>query len=176
MGGRFSWAPRIVDESESHEVKYQINHHHPTPSLSIKFILDSDSHIPIKIDTASVFSKNGCRDRTIMNEVGAADRERLLRSKRAELRYINYFLCTIRKRILRRVDACYFHDANCCSGIVGSRKRKLRELFAVCDNEAPIPKVDLSNPDAPPTTIAEGKFFEVTDILLYVTSPHLQFI
>ncbi|EPQ67051.1 Component of the NuA4 histone acetyltransferase complex [Blumeria graminis f. sp. tritici 96224] len=71
-----------------------------------------------------------------MSEVGAADRSRLLRLKKAEL-----------------------------SGIVKSRKRKLRELFAVCDNESPIPQLDFSNPDAPPINSAEAHFLAVTDIL-----------
>ncbi|KUJ07840.1 uncharacterized protein LY89DRAFT_353274 [Mollisia scopiformis] len=71
-----------------------------------------------------------------MSEVGVADRTRLLRSKRAEL-----------------------------SGIVTSRKRKLRELYAVCDNKFPIPQVDLSNPDAPPADFHEAHFLDVTDIL-----------
>ncbi|RKF79566.1 Chromatin modification-related protein eaf-1 [Golovinomyces cichoracearum] len=71
-----------------------------------------------------------------MNEVGAADCSRLLRSKKAEL-----------------------------SGIVKSRKRKLRELFAICDNGSPIPQLDISNPDTPPINSAEAQFLEITDIL-----------
>ncbi|TQS36105.1 hypothetical protein Golomagni_03455 [Golovinomyces magnicellulatus] len=71
-----------------------------------------------------------------MNEVGAADCSRLLRSKKAEL-----------------------------SGIVKSRKRKLREFFAICDNGSPIPQLDFSNPDTPPTNSAEAHFLEITDIL-----------
>ena len=53
------------------------------------------------------------------------------------------------------------------SGIVTSRKRKLREFFAVCDNENPIPQIDLKNIDAPPSTPAERHFLEVSDILQY---------
>lgn len=53
------------------------------------------------------------------------------------------------------------------SGIVTSRKRKLREFFAVCDNDGPIPQINLSNVDAPPTNAAEAHFLEVTDILQY---------
>ncbi|KAL5317875.1 hypothetical protein ACEPPN_014975 [Leptodophora sp. 'Broadleaf-Isolate-01'] len=71
-----------------------------------------------------------------MSEVGVADRARLLRSKRSEL-----------------------------SRIVTSRKRKLREFFAVCDHEGPLPQTSLTNPDAPPTSAAEERFLEVTDIL-----------
>jgi chromatin modification-related protein VID21 len=103
-----------------------------------------------------------------MSEVGAADRERLLRSKRSELRYINYALPTARKRRERRIDACIFHRADPGSGIVTSRKRKLREFFAVCDNEGPLPQITLSNVDAPPTSAAEKEFLDVSDILLYV--------
>ena len=54
------------------------------------------------------------------------------------------------------------------SGIVTSRKRKLREFFAVCDNDGPIPQLNLSNVDAPPANAAEAHFLEVTDILQYV--------
>ncbi|RKF60641.1 putative myb and hsa domain protein [Erysiphe neolycopersici] len=71
-----------------------------------------------------------------MSEVGATDRSRLLQSKRAEL-----------------------------SGIVKSRKRKLREFFAVCDNGSTIPQLDISNPDTPPINPAEAHFLDVTDIL-----------
>ncbi|KAI1004037.1 Chromatin modification-related protein [Podosphaera aphanis] len=71
-----------------------------------------------------------------MSKVGAADRSRLLRLKKAEL-----------------------------SGIVKSRKRKLREIFAVCESESLIPQLDVSNPDAPPINPAEAHFLEVTDIL-----------
>ncbi|OWP05710.1 hypothetical protein B2J93_1759 [Marssonina coronariae] len=49
--------------------------------------------------------------------------------------------------------------------IVTSRKRKLREFWAVCEGDGPLPQTDLSNPDAPPATIAEARFLEVTDIL-----------
>jgi hypothetical protein len=57
------------------------------------------------------------------------------------------------------------------SGIITSRKRKLREFFAVCDNDGPIPQINLSNIDAPPTNAVEAKFLEVTDILQYVALP-----
>jgi hypothetical protein len=57
------------------------------------------------------------------------------------------------------------------SGIVTSRKRKLREFFAVCDNDGPIPQLNFSNIDAPPTNTAEAHFLEVTDILQYVALP-----
>ncbi|TVY76121.1 Chromatin modification-related protein EAF1 [Lachnellula suecica] len=67
----------------------------------------------------------------------SVDRERLLRSKRSEL-----------------------------SGIVVSRKRKLREFFAVCDHEGPLPQIALESLDAPPTTAAEKHFLEVSDIVL----------
>ncbi|RDW64782.1 hypothetical protein BP6252_10433 [Coleophoma cylindrospora] len=94
------------------------------------------SYCSINPTSASVFSKNGCRDRLIMSEVVAADRSRLLRSKRAE-----------------------------SSGIVTSRKRKLRELYAVCDNEGPLPTIDLSDPDASPINDNEKQFLDVCDIL-----------
>ncbi|KAE8440431.1 hypothetical protein EG329_007614 [Mollisiaceae sp. DMI_Dod_QoI] len=118
------------------EGEFAASIHDTTSRLSIEETLESASGTPIKIGSASVFSKNGCRDRNIMSEVGVADRTRLLRSKRAEL-----------------------------SGIVTSRKRKLRELYTVCDNESPLPQIDLTNPDAPSTNISEARFLEVTDIL-----------
>ncbi|KIN03844.1 hypothetical protein OIDMADRAFT_143331 [Oidiodendron maius Zn] len=51
------------------------------------------------------------------------------------------------------------------SGIVTSRKRKLREFFAVCDNDGPLPQIKYENPDAPPTSAAEAHFLEVCDVL-----------
>ncbi|KAJ8066472.1 hypothetical protein OCU04_005532 [Sclerotinia nivalis] len=71
-----------------------------------------------------------------MSEVGAPYRIPLLRSKRDEA---------------SRIDA--------------SRKRKLLELFAVCDDEGPIPKISRIDPNAPPTTSAEAQFLEACDIL-----------
>ncbi|RAL67974.1 hypothetical protein DID88_008698 [Monilinia fructigena] len=71
-----------------------------------------------------------------MSEVGAPYRRRLLQLK---------------------------HDEQ--SRIVTSRKRKLRELFAVCDNEGPIPEIPRLDPNAPPTTSAEAQFLEACDIL-----------
>lgn len=54
------------------------------------------------------------------------------------------------------------------SAIVLSRKRKLRELFVVATEADGLPNVDLSNPDAPPTTPAEIRFLQECDILQYV--------
>lgn len=61
----------------------------------------------------------------------------------------------------------------CHRSIVQSRKRKLRELFAVATDETAIPNHDFSDPDAPPTTPAEAKFLSECDILQYVCSPKL---
>ncbi|ATZ49684.1 Bceaf1 [Botrytis cinerea B05.10] len=71
-----------------------------------------------------------------MSEVGAPIRNRLLRSKQDEASRIN-----------------------------SSRKRKLRELFAVCDNEGPIPVILGIDSNAPPTNSAEAQFLEACDIL-----------
>ncbi|KAL2020360.1 hypothetical protein VTK56DRAFT_8489 [Thermocarpiscus australiensis] len=71
-----------------------------------------------------------------MTEVGPADRLKLLRSKRAE-----------------------------SISIAQSRKRKLRELFAIATHEDGIPDYDFSNPDLPPATPAEAKFLIENDIL-----------
>jgi hypothetical protein len=75
--------------------------------------------------------------------------------------------------LIGRIDACRHHGADNCSGIVASRKRKLREFFAVCDHDGPIPQIKLTNIDAPPTSAAEARFLDVTDILQYVISPEL---
>ncbi|KAK1599073.1 uncharacterized protein LY79DRAFT_505271 [Colletotrichum navitas] len=71
-----------------------------------------------------------------MTEVGPADRSRLLRSKRDEI-----------------------------SSIVTSRKRKLRQLFAVATESDALPTNDFANPDAPPTSAAELQFLQTCDIL-----------
>lgn len=55
------------------------------------------------------------------------------------------------------------------SSIVTSRKRKLRELFAVATSTDGIPNLDLRDPDAPPTAPAELKFLFESDILQYVS-------
>ncbi|KDN72291.1 hypothetical protein CSUB01_06218 [Colletotrichum sublineola] len=70
-----------------------------------------------------------------MTEVGPADRSRLLRSKRDEF-----------------------------SSIVTSRKRKLRQLFAVATESDALPTNDFANPDAPPTSAAELQFLQTCDI------------
>lgn len=46
-----------------------------------------------------------------------------------------------------------------------SRKRKLRELFAVATEVDGIPNYDFTDPDAPSTTRSEAKFLEDSDIL-----------
>ncbi|KPA41827.1 chromatin modification vid21 [Fusarium langsethiae] len=71
-----------------------------------------------------------------MTEVGAADLSRPLQSKRNE-----------------------------CSSIVTSRKRKLRELFAVATQSEGLPHPVLTNPDAPTTTPAEWQFLQANDII-----------
>ncbi|KAK7987623.1 hypothetical protein PG989_007938 [Apiospora arundinis] len=48
---------------------------------------------------------------------------------------------------------------------VRSRKRKLREVYAVATVEDGLPNISLLNPDAPPTNLAESRFLEVSDIL-----------
>ena len=52
-----------------------------------------------------------------------------------------------------------------------SRKRKLRELFAVATDEDGIPNYDPSDPDAPTATPAEQKFLNDFNILQYVLCP-----
>lgn len=54
------------------------------------------------------------------------------------------------------------------SSIVTSRKRKLRELFAVATQSEGLPLPVLTNPDAPTTTTAEWKFLQANDIIQYV--------
>jgi chromatin modification-related protein VID21 len=74
-----------------------------------------------------------------MSEVGQTDLSRLLVSKRNE-----------------------------SNAIVASRKRKLRELFAVATHAEGLPHDGFSKPDAPPSTQAELDFLQGNDILQYV--------
>lgn len=53
------------------------------------------------------------------------------------------------------------------SAIVTSRKRKLRELFAIATEVDGIPNYDFTDPDAPPTTPTEAQFLFNCDILQY---------
>ena len=54
------------------------------------------------------------------------------------------------------------------SAIVVSRKRKLRELFAVATHADGQSHDAFANPDAPPSTPAEGHFLQLNDIFQYV--------
>lgn len=55
------------------------------------------------------------------------------------------------------------------SAIVTSRKRKLRELFAVASQVDPLPDDGFANPDAPAATPAEWQFLQASDIVQYVS-------
>jgi len=59
------------------------------------------------------------------------------------------------------------------SSIVRSRKRKLRELFAVATTTDGVPKHSLANPDVPPLTPTEHDFLQQCDILQYGPAPDL---
>ncbi|GKT46668.1 chromatin modification-related protein EAF1 [Colletotrichum spaethianum] len=88
-----------------------------------------------------------------MTEVGPADRSRLLRLKRDEF----------------SARSCEPGDTNFVvliifSSIVTSRKRKLRQLFAVATESDALPTNDFANPDAPPTSAAELQFLQTCDI------------
>lgn len=54
------------------------------------------------------------------------------------------------------------------SAIVTSRKRKLRELFAVATHPDALPHDAFASPDAPAPTPAEWNFLQASDILQYV--------
>ncbi|TWU73582.1 chromatin modification- protein VID21 [Metarhizium rileyi] len=54
---------------------------------------------------------------------------------------------------------------NDCNAIVTSRKRKLRELFAVATQVDSLPNHAFANPDAPAATPAEWQFLQANDIL-----------
>jgi hypothetical protein len=69
-----------------------------------------------------------------------------------------------------RIDTYQNLYANNCSGIVTSRKRKLREIYAISGTEDAIPN-SFATLEAPPTTTAETKFLELSDILQYVYYP-----
>ena len=55
------------------------------------------------------------------------------------------------------------------SAIVTSRKRKLRELFAVATQVDTLPTDAFVNADAPAATAAEWQFLQANDILQYVS-------
>lgn len=55
------------------------------------------------------------------------------------------------------------------SAIVTSRKRKLRELFAVATQTQPLPQQAYALSDAPAATTAEWQFLQTNDILQYVS-------
>ena len=61
------------------------------------------------------------------------------------------------------------------SAIVTSRKRKLRELFAVATQTQPLPQQAHALSDAPAATTAEWQFLQTNDILQYVDPMHLIF-
>jgi chromatin modification-related protein VID21 len=83
---------------------------------------------------------------------------------------MNYFASTVRCRIAGRIDAYQNHRANNCSGIVTSRKRKLRELYAIAtSDDVPITITTLPPPEEPPTTTEEVEFLELSDILQCVS-------
>lgn len=100
-----------------------------------------------------------------MTEVGHAEITRLLQSKRNECR-----------SVLFPADAPHFslqYDIlfdvlTLCSAILTSRKRKLRELFAVATQIEPLPQDAL---DKPSVTAAEWQFLQANDIQQYVTLP-----
>jgi chromatin modification-related protein VID21 len=54
------------------------------------------------------------------------------------------------------------------SAIVTSRKRKLRELFAVATHVGDLPDNGFANPDTQVTTPTEWQFQQASDILQYV--------
>ncbi|GKT73586.1 chromatin modification-like protein VID21 [Colletotrichum tofieldiae] len=88
-----------------------------------------------------------------MTEVGPADRSRLLRSKRDE-----FSARSCEPSGTGFVVLIFF------SSIVTSRKRKLRQLFAVATESDALPTNDFANPDAPPTSAAELQFLQTCDI------------
>jgi chromatin modification-related protein VID21 len=55
-----------------------------------------------------------------------------------------------------------------CRSITRSRKRKLRELFAVATAADGLPNFSLEHPDTPPASAPEAKFLDASDILQYV--------
>src|SRR6478736_926194 len=69
----------------------------------------------------------------------------------------------------------FFGLLTCLSSIVTSRKRKLRELFAVATQSEGLPHPVLTNPDAPTTTPAEWQFLQANDIIQYVLRYHCAF-
>lgn len=58
------------------------------------------------------------------------------------------------------------------SAIVTSRKRKLRQLFAVATQVDTLPNDGLAHPDEPAATSAEWQFLQAGDILKCVSRSH----
>lgn len=67
-----------------------------------------------------------------------------------------------------RQNGMFFVVLTPCSAIVASRKRKLRELFAVATHVEGLSHDGITKPDAPPTTQAENDFLLANDIFQYV--------
>lgn len=65
-------------------------------------------------------------------------------------------------------DGVLFDVLTTLSSIVTSRKRKLRELFAVATHADALPQDAFGTTDAPAPTPAEWNFLQASDILQYV--------
>lgn len=93
-----------------------------------------------------------------------------LRSKKLQLEYVNCPPPQIESAFSGASFHVRIHILINSSGIVASRKRKLREFYAVCDNGYQLPQYSVSaNPS--PINPDERRFLEVSDILQYVPIP-----
>lgn len=76
--------------------------------------------------------------------------------------------CPFERANFYESNAGIFSFLTVLSAIVTSRKRKLRELFAVASQVHTLPDDGFANPDAPAATPAEWQFLQASDILQYV--------
>lgn len=100
-----------------------------------------------------------------MSEVGLTDLSKLLHTKRDYNKYV--MPSCDRANFFASIDII-FGVLTRRSAIVASRKRKLRELFAVATGADGQAHDGFTNPDAPPTTQAEGHFLQANEIFQYV--------
>lgn len=74
-------------------------------------------------------------------------------------------VCSVERANFSDSNEALFAVLTAVSAIVTSRKRKLRELFAVATQVEGLPQDAFANPDAPATTAAEWQFLQTSEIL-----------
>lgn len=102
-----SWASVAQGAPESNSNQSKINqHHHHDPLFHRLSPLISSPVSPLTSIPLPFSPQTDVAVRPRMSEVGAADRAALLRSKRAQLRYVNCPFASAGKRVRRRIVSC----------------------------------------------------------------------